>query len=116
MYNNKETYREALLKMQRIQVAGGWVRFGDIKKEFGLCGMSRKNLIPDLKELDLTDDEVFERLYKDQEDYMKQERKKNSAKSLSAYRKMKDRLDTLSDENERLRRELSALKSNQKNA
>lgn len=114
MFNKKENYRDALIKIQGIQAAGGWIRFGDIKKQFNLCSVSRKNLIPDLTGMDLNDDAVVDRLYTEQEEYLKKCRAEASSRSLNCYHKMKDKVADLEAENARLRYELEVAKSNRK--
>ena len=86
----------------------------DIKKQFNLCSVSRKNLIPDLTGMDLNDDAVVDRLYTEQEEFLKKCRAEASSRSLSCYHKMKDKVADLEAENERLRQELEVAKSNRK--
>ena len=105
MFNNKEDYREALIAMQRIQDAGGWIRFGDIKERYNLHTLSRKKMIPDLAGLDLNNDEEVDRLYEMQEEFLRKFAKLNAERGKGAYHRMREKLGEAQAENAALREE-----------
>lgn len=105
MFNKFENYKAALENIQMIQKAGGWIHFETIKKKYGLSAVTRKNLIPDLTKVDLGDEAVLWRLYEEQENFLKDQRKRSEEKNGGTpWRCMKSKLKALEEENAALRK------------
>lgn len=100
---NKDIYRTALEKMQRIHEVGGEPRFEDFRREFGFSTRVKKSLIPNLAGVDL--DAEFERLYTEQLAHIRAQIQKAN----EAARRHGTSYAKLLAENSRLREEIKDL-------
>ena len=103
MFNNRDNYKAALEHIQRVQQAGGWIKFQAVKDQYKLRNATKKALIPNLCDVDLSDEEVFERLYQEQEAFLAVKAQEVAKHNISCYHRLRERVKELEAENAKLR-------------